>query len=295
MILSQFRSIFSEKLIPLYGVDEVQSFFRIIVDHYLGLQPVDLVLQKDKKLTESELYQLNNAQERLQKEEPIQYILGETEFYGLSFKVTPDVLIPRPETEELVAWVLESLKNRKLKTHNSESVTILDIGTGSGCIAISLAKQLPNAKVYAIDVSTKALAVAKENAAINKVSIEFIIQDILKTAELPRIFDIVVSNPPYVRMLEQEEMQKNVLDNEPALALYVSDTDPLVFYKKIAALAAEKLSKNGLLFFEINQYLGQEMHQLLETENFEAIELKKDLFGADRMIKGKKGNSHHTK
>ncbi len=281
MTLSEFKQIFLEKLIPLYGTNEAQSLFRILINHFLGLRPVDLILQKDKKLTETQYEQLANRLERLVEEEPIQYILGETEFFGLAFNLTSDVLIPRQETEELVAWILSSTAVKK-------TISILDIGTGSGCIAISLAKQLPNAEVHAMDVSPKALAVAKKNAELHNVAITFVEQDILETSVLSKDFDIIVSNPPYVRELEKAEMQKNVLDNEPALALYVPDADPLVFYQQITRLAKEHLSPNGVLFFEINQYLGQEMRTLLEDQNFESIELRKDLFGVDRMIKAQK-------
>ena len=284
MTLSKFKHAFLEKLIPLYGTNEVQSLFRLLIDYYLSLRPVDLVLQKDKELTEVEYEQLDNALERLLKEEPIQYIIGQTEFYGLSFKVCSDVLIPRPETEELVTWVLSCVDVAK-------PLTILDIGTGSGCVAISLAKQLPQARVYAMDVSPKALVVAKENARINNVAVTFIEQDILATVALSKEVDIIVSNPPYVRELEKAEMQKNVLDNEPALALYVSDADPLIFYQKITVLATEHLSPNGMLFFEINQYLGNEMEKLLIEEGLNKVKLKKDLFGVDRMIKGVKKRS----
>jgi release factor glutamine methyltransferase len=161
----------------------------------------------------------------------------------------------------------------------------LDIGTGSGCIAISLAKNMPNAKVYAIDISERALATAKKNAAINKVDVTFITQNILETADLKQQFDIIVSNPPYVRNLEKQEIKKNVLDNEPHLALFVEDDDALLFYEKIAALAQKNLLENGQLFFEINQYLGKDTIALLEKMNFKNIELRKDIYGNDRMIR----------
>jgi release factor glutamine methyltransferase len=218
---------------------------------------------------------------KLKKEIPIQYILGETEFFDLKFKVNNKVLIPRPETEELIEWVL---KNSKLKTQNSK-LNILDIGTGSGCIAISLAKNLPNAEVYAIDISSEAIKIAQKNAEINKVSVNFIETDILKIEELQYTFDIIVSNPPYVRELEKEKMHQNVLANEPHLALFVENDNPLLFYDKIADLAKSYLTKNGNLYFEINQYLGKETVDLLKSKGFNTIELKKDLFDVDRMIK----------
>jgi release factor glutamine methyltransferase len=180
-----------------------------------------------------------------------------------------------------VRWVLDDFSTVK------SDLKILDIGTGSGCIAVSLAKNLPNAKVYAIDVSEEALAVAKETAKLNGVEIYFINADILEVNDLDDKFDIIVSNPPYVRMLEKQEMKNNVLDNEPELALFVADDNPLIFYKKIIELAAKNFIDKGVLYFEINQYLGKETQYLLEATNFSEIELRKDFFGNDRMLKGK--------
>ena len=211
-------------------------------------------------------------------------MLGKTSFYGLDFEVNPAVLIPRPETEELVDWIIKS----NVAAQASKIIKILDIGTGSGCIAISLAKNIPDAQVFAIDVSAEALATAQKNAEINKVQVTFINKNILETTDLEQQFDIIVSNPPYVRNLEKEEIKKNVLDNEPHLALFVQDNDALIFYRKIAELAQENLSENGQLFFEINQYLGQEMMELLEEMNFKNIELRKDIYGNYRMLLGTK-------
>ena len=188
------------------------------------------------------------------------------------------MLIPRPETEELVDWVLTTV------TPTSKPLKIIDIGTGSGCIAISLAKSLPNAEVTAVDVSGKALQVARCNAELNGVTINFLQQDILQTTTLPDTYDIIISNPPYVRSLEKAEMQANVLEYEPHLALFVSDTDPLLFYDRIATLARKSLSPQGSLFFEINQYLGEEMKALLKAKGFEKAVLRQDLSGNDRMI-----------
>jgi release factor glutamine methyltransferase len=199
----------------------------------------------------------------------------------LEFEVNPNVLIPRPETEELVDWIIES-QNSELRT---QKLKILDIGTGSGCIAISLAKNLPNAEVFALDVSEQALATAQRNAESNQVQIQFIHQSILETEDFEHQFDIIVSNPPYVRDLEKQEIKKNVLDNEPHLALFVADNDALLFYRKIAQLAQKNLSPTGQLYFEINQYLGQEMVALLKEMNFQNTELRKDVYGNDRMTK----------
>ena len=188
------------------------------------------------------------------------------------------MLIPRPETEELVDWVLTTV------IPSSKPLKIIDIGTGSGCIAISLAKSLPNAEVTAVDVSAKALQVARRNAELNEVTINFLHQDILQTTSLPDTYDIIISNPPYVRSLEKAEMQANVLEYEPHLALFVSDTDPLLFYDRIATLARQALLPEGSLFFEINQYLGEEMKALLKAKGFEKVVLRQDLSGNDRMI-----------
>jgi release factor glutamine methyltransferase len=230
----------------------------------------------------------------LQQEKPIQYITGETWFYGLRFQVNENTLIPRPETEELVEWIIESQKSNV----QSQTLAILDIGTGTGCIPISLKTNILQANVSAIDVSEHALEVAKRNAELNKVEINFIQANILEVQDLSQLstpnsqlrtnFDIIVSNPPYVRNLEKQEIKKNVLDYEPHLALFVEDTDALLFYRKIAQLALKNLSPNGLLFFEINQYLGNETVELLKKLGFKNIELKKDLYGNDRMIKCEK-------
>ena len=239
-----------------------------------------MALHPDLVFSEGEIVIWNSILEQLKKEIPIQYLLGKTSFYGLDFEVNENVLIPRPETEELVEWILESQKSKG----ENKKIRILDIGTGSGCIAISLAKNLPNADVFALDISEKALAIAKRNAKINAVNVTFINQNILETEDLGQQFDIVVSNPPYVRNLEKVEIKKNVLDNEPHLALFVEDNDALIFYKKIAELAQKNGSENSQLYFEINQYLGKEMIDLLEKMNFKNIELRKDIYGNDRMI-----------
>ena len=215
----------------------------------------------------------------------------------MKFEVNENTLIPRPETEELVEWIIESWKLEvgSWKSENQKRINVLDIGTGTGCIPITLKTNLPQANVSAIDVSENALEVAKRNAELNKVEVNFIQANILEVedvskiqtsiSQLPTNFDIIVSNPPYVRNLEKQEIKKNVLDYEPHLALFVEDTDALLFYRKIAQLSIKNLSPNGLLFFEINQYLGKETVELLENLGFKNIELKKDMFGNDRMIR----------
>ncbi len=211
--------------------------------------------------------------------------MGETEFYGLPFYVNENTLIPRPETEELVEWII---KDCYVPRNDARTIRILDIGTGSGCIAISLAKNIPNAEVFALDVSEKTLTIAKKNAVRNGVNVTFLHQSVLEIEDLGQQFDIIVSNPPYVRHLEKAEINKNVLEYEPHLALFVEDNDALLFYRKITELAQKNLPENGQLYFEINQYLGKEMLELLEKYHFKNIELRKDIYGNDRMIKSMK-------
>jgi release factor glutamine methyltransferase len=280
MLIKEYRTHFIQELSGVYDLAEVESFFYLILENRHMLKRVDLALQPDLAFSELDIKNWNLILEQLKKEIPIQYLLGSTSFYGLNFEVNSDVLIPRPETEELVDWIIKDC----FILRNDVTLKIVDIGTGSGCIAISLAKNLPNAQVFAIDVSGKALATAKKNAELNDVNVTFIQKNILETASLDYQFDIIVSNPPYVRNLEKAEINKNVLDNEPHLALFVDDSDALVFYRKIAELAQKNLSKNGQLYFEINQYLGKETVALLEKLGFKNLELRKDIYGNDRMI-----------
>lgn len=287
MKIKVYRAQFIQALSLIYDAGEAESFFYLILEDKHRLKRIDLALHPDLAFSEEELMVWNSLVEELQKEIPVQYLLGKTSFYGLDFEVNENVLIPRPETEELVEWIIQS---QKLEVR-SRKLRVLDIGTGSGCIAISLAKNLPNAKVYAIDVSEKALATSKKNAERNNVNVAFVHQNILEVNDLSTVeglaqpFDIIVSNPPYVRNLEKEEIKKNVLDNEPHLALFVEDDDALIFYRKIAELAQQHLSPNGQLYFEINQYLGKEMIELLQKMNFKNIELRKDIYGNDRMLR----------
>ena len=285
MTLQELKSKFLNELIKTYPQEEILSFFFLLVHYKLDLTRTDIALNPNQIINKKKSVFFQDALKRLKEETPIQYIIGETEFYGLLFKVNPDVLIPRPETEELVAWILKEAKQKK-------KIKILDIGTGSGCIAISLARHLPNATVYALDISKKALEVAEQNAILNKVRVHFIEKNILTKSNPSKPdlefqkFDIIVSNPPYIRDLEKQEIQNNVLQNEPNIALFVKDEDPLLFYDRITDFAKKYLNLNGLLFFEINQYLGKENLYLLENKGFKNIELRKDIFGNDRMIKG---------
>ena len=283
MILKEFKLFFNEALSAIYPKTEIDSFFFILMEEKLQMQRIDTVLKPNFLITEKNLIDLKTIVKRLQKEEPIQYIIGNTEFYGLPFLVDKNTLIPRPETEELVTWVLDEIK--VLTNNKITELSILDIGTGTGCIPISLAKNLTSLNIFAIDISPEALLIAKQNAILNKVTIEFIELDILGAKSLPQEYDVIISNPPYVRELEKEEIKNNVLENEPHLALFVADENPLIFYNKIADLAKQQLSKNGMLFFEINQYLGKETANMLVKKGFKNIQLKKDLFGNDRMIK----------
>jgi len=278
MNILEFKKHFFLELSKFYPETEIQSFFNILIQYKLNLSRVELALQPLLEFNNSEFDFFQKALTNLKNQIPIQYIIGETEFYGLNFNVNSNVLIPRPETEELVDWVIKDHQN-------SPSIKILDIGTGSGCIAISLAKNLPNTEVFALDVSAEAIKTAKSNAAINNVTVNFIEANILTLTKLPHKFDIIVSNPPYVRELEKEQMQTNVLANEPHLALFVKNNNPLLFYNKIADLAKSNLNKYGHLYFEINQYLGAETVNLLKLKGFKNIQLKKDIFEVDRMTR----------
>lgn len=287
MLLSQLKIKFLNLLKDEYPVQEVNSFFNLLTESYLGMNRLDFALNPGKELSSAETEEFESAIYRLSQHEPIQYILGETEFFGLKFKVDKNVLIPRPETEELVQWILDDIRESK----TSSKLKILDIGTGSGCIAISLAKNLQNAEIFALDISEKALKTARENAGLNKVIVSFIQADILNLEAFTGKFDIIVSNPPYVREMEKAEMHRNVLENEPDLALYVKDTDPLIFYRKIAKLAKEGLQKEGSLYFEINQYLANETEEILKHSGFKTG-LKKDIFGNYRMLRGSKKSNN---
>jgi len=283
MKIKQYRTQFIKELSSLYDAYEAESFFYLVLENKHKLRQIDLALNHELTFSDADLAVWSTFLKQLKKEVPVQYLLGKTNFYGLDFEVNENVLIPRPETEELVEWII----NENSKADKSKKIKVLDIGTGSGCIAISLAKNLPNAEVYGIDVSKKAIETAKRNAINNNVDVTFMFLDILETEELKCNFDIIVSNPPYVRNLEKAEIKKNVLDYEPHLALFVDDNDALIFYRKIATLAQKNLLENGQLFFEINQYLGQEMTELLEKMDFKNIELRKDIYDNDRMISSK--------
>ena len=287
MLLKEIKEIFHKELGKIYPKEEIDSFFYSCIEHYLKLERFILAIQPGITLTKEEEQPLFEALSELKLEKPLQYILGTAHFMGLELQVNENVLIPRPETEELVQWILlDTEQSGRVieRSRNDRSLQILDIGTGSGCIAIALAKHLPNVKVFALDVSEGALNMAQKNAASNGVDITFLHEDILST-ELELDFDVIVSNPPYVRELEKNEIQKNVKDFEPDTALFVPDEDPLLFYRAIIDFAENHLSEKGKLYFEINQYLGEETKALFHARNFSEIELRKDMFGNDRMLK----------
>jgi len=279
MTIQRLRNNFGKQLIEVYGEEERLSLFYLLSEKLLGLAKVDIAMRLHDELTDKQLQMFHDIERRIEAHEPIQYIFEDTEFYGNTFKVTPSVLIPRPETEELVDWILVDFGKSKNK------LQVIDIGTGSGCIAITLAKHLAHASVAALDVSQEALAIADENAKNNNVTIKTIQSDILRQSRLNEKYDIIVSNPPYVRNLEKTEMKPNVLNNEPHQALFVSDTDPLVFYRKIGQLAWEDLRSDGALYLEINQYLGKETIDLMRSIGYGNVMLRKDMSGNDRMIK----------
>ena len=270
--VSNILSYFRQELSAVADEREITSWYYISMEYLLVYNRSDCIINSNQVLNKSQLSKIKQIVAELKTHKPIQYIFGKTEFYGLKIKVNEHTLIPRPETEQLVDWILKE-----------NFVTALDIGTGSGCIPIALAKNT-DAKVLAIDVSEDALLIAEENAKNNEVEIDFIHQDILQTNSLQKV-DLIVSNPPYVLESEKEKMQENVLDYEPELALFVEDKNPLIFYKKIASLAFNFLNENGKLFFEINAKFGKEIIEILADIGFVNIELKKDMNDKDRMIK----------
>lgn len=266
-----------KSLSRFYPDNEISGLVRLLIEHVTKSSMPALLSDKNTKITSEEVLKIDKIVERLQRFEPIQYILGETEFYGLPFTVNQDVLIPRPETEELVELILNENKESKPR--------ILDIGTGSGCIAVSLQKLLPNASVKGWDISEKALAVAALNSKSNSVNVTFNQVDILSDYPTNHSFDIIVSNPPYVLDSEKTDMHANVLEYEPHTALFVADNNPLLFYNRIADVAIQLLTDGGKLYFEINRAKGQETIKMLENKKFSEIRLIKDISGNDRMVR----------
>jgi len=278
MTIRALQKEFQKQLILNYPKDEINSFFYLLSETYLDKNRLDIALAPNEEINSNKTNLFLKALAQLKNEYPIQYIIGEVEFMDLTFEVNENVLIPRPETEELIKWVLST-------EEGSEELSILDIGTGSGCIPIILAHTLAKSNVSSFDISEKAIEVARKNAIKNKVDIKLVVQNILSIDTLDTSYDIIISNPPYVRESEKVQMKDNVLKYEPNIALFVSDDDPLIFYRHIAQLAIKSLKPSGALYFEINQYLGASLCTLLKNIGFKEIELKKDIYGADRMIR----------
>ncbi|MCP1995690.1 peptide chain release factor N(5)-glutamine methyltransferase [Flavobacterium sp. HSC-61S13] len=281
MKLKNLKNQFTETLKDLFEPEEIAVFFYRSLERLENKTRIDLILSPELETSDENLVLWQRYLSELQRERPLQYVLNQAFFYDLTFYVEEGVLIPRPETEELVEWILKTVPKDK-------AIRILDIGTGSGCIAITLAKKLPLARVTAMDVSEKALSIARKNAVLNEVDIQWMSQSVLELDDLSASFDIIVSNPPYVRELEKVEIHNNVKQYEPELALFVSDEDPLIFYRKIAQLATQSLVPGGYLFFEINQYLGAETLAVIDAVQFDTPELKKDYRDNDRMIRARK-------
>lgn len=273
----QYISRLFETSLPACDPREKRALLRIVLEHLTGWNYTELILKKHEILSEELHEETERIIGRLQNGEPIQYILGQADFSGLSFYVDRHVLIPRPETEELVAWISEN---------NASELSVLDIGTGSGCIPICLKRQHPDWHISALDISEEALATARRNAEKHQTDIDFFQYDILcePTVHLP-VWDIIVSNPPYVCESEKQDMEKHVLEHEPHTALFVPDDDPLRFYKAITTFAQKHLQPDGTLFFEINQAYGNEVEKLLEKENFPNVERRFDMYGNERMIR----------
>ncbi len=289
MLKESFRQ-FVQRLTPLYPEREAWHIADIAFENITGFSRLDRITKSDSTLTSVQMQRLRDMETQLLNNMPVQYVLGETWFYHLKFKVNSDVLIPRPETEELVAWMIEDIKKEKtvLTETSIHPLRILDIGTGSGCIAITLKKNIPEIEMTAIDKSNEALQVAKKNAVLNQVDIDFIEADMTKgnvIFQLPD-FDMIVSNPPYVPIREKKNMQPQVALYEPSQALFVPDADPLLFYKAIFKIAAKKLVNRGEIYFEIHQDYSKEILILMDQHGFEEVILRKDMAGNERMVKG---------
>ena len=284
MTLNEARTILTKELKNVYNNDELNNIIDLVLEHITGLPRMEQVKSKVAYLTCTQLEDIDSITDRLKRNEPVQYVLGEAWFYGMKFKVNKNVLIPRPETEELVEWVV---KDNIQQSMLNVQCSIIDIGTGSGCIPITLKKKLPNVDVSAIDVCSEALFTATENAIALEAEVNFTLLDFLdeeKWKELGQ-YDIIVSNPPYVKQSEKEAMHERVKEFEPHLALFVPDNDALRFYKKLADFSWLHLKDQGSLFVEINEALGESVISLFKEKGFATIELTKDMQGKDRMVK----------
>lgn len=276
------KAYFKERLHHQFSESELKAMLKVAICERLKLSSADYLLCDSNLLSESDLLYFRSIVKRLKTNEPFQYILGKTEFYGLEIKCDYRALIPRPETEELVEWVLQSAK---------QNSRMIDFCTGTGCIALALKHELPTSTIFATDYSEEAICLSKENAQALNLNVSFILHDALSD-QLPstlteQSIDIIVSNPPYIPELDKQEMQANVLDYEPHMALFVENENALIFYKAIARQAAKLLTENGLLFFEIHERLANETKEAIEALGFADIEIRKDLQGKDRMIKAR--------
>lgn len=282
MTLNEARTILTKELKNVYDSDELKNIIDLVLEQITGLPKTEQVKSKVPYLTCTQLEDLDSITDRLKSNEPVQYVLGNAWFAGMKFKVNKNVLIPRPETEELVDWIV-----RENKSPDLQSASIIDIGTGSGCIPITLKKKLPGTKVSAIDVCSEALFTATENAIALEAEVDFVLLDFLDEAKWKDLeqYDIIVSNPPYVKQSEKQTMSERVKGFEPHLALFVPDDDALLFYKKIADFSLQHLEPGGHLFVEINESLGEQVVSLFKEKGFKNIELRKDMQGKERMIK----------
>lgn len=277
--MKNYRELW-EQLTPLYDETEAKAVVRMVLEVRFGLTLTDILCGKVSDLSAEEGRSLEKIMQRLLQAEPVQYVLGEAEFAGRRFKVAPGVLIPRPETEELCAWIVS-----EQTPTDRQAITILDIGTGSGCLAVTLSLDIPGATVSAWDISQDALRIANENAKAWKAPVSFALQDALAAPKDSMKWDIIVSNPPYICPSEAAEMAQNVLKYEPSTALFVPQSDPLLFYKAIANYAIEALKPSGKLYIEINPLYTNELEEMLKNVGFIDIEIRKDAFGKDRMAR----------
>ena len=281
MTIKEAKGYFRDALSEIYPDEEIGALQRIVFEELFEISSAELTLMNDNNIVPGKELELKRIINQLKEETPIQYIFGRTEFYDLELTVNKNVLIPRPETEELVDWIIR-------ENNTGAGLSILDIGTGSGCIILSVAKKMLNANCFATDVSGTALSVAKRNAEKNNLEVSFSIHDILKAEENPfqYKYDIIVSNPPYVLESEKTQMQKNVLGYEPGLALFVKDDDALIYYSAIAGKAKEWLKPGGRLYFEINEQKGEDVYGLLASLGYKDVAVRKDLGSKDRMVRG---------
>lgn len=279
MKLIEFRSTFYNRLEAIYPETEIAGIYALLLEAYMGISRVEAALQAQEFIDKSVLEKLQIALERLLKHEPIQYILGETTFYGLSLRVSPATLIPRPETEDLVTWILSDWKE------NPQVIRAVDIGAGSGCITLALKHTLPKLEITAIDVSLDALEIVQLNSKNLNIPIETLHLDILNDSLPKNNLDFIVSNPPYVCETEKSAMRANVLDYEPDLALFVADSDPLIFYRRILELANSSVKDAGSVYFEINERFAKDTIEMAKNLGWKKIEVKKDIFGRDRMLR----------